>query len=261
MMIRTFSIAGSYVRYIAQMDKAQYVEVLAAESQAFIAAVVESLDAPVTHLGDWTGLDLAIHQGSIWQFATANVVAAGDKPHFADPWPGEGGANSAIPGWLTVSRDRMLEVLTSAEPSAPARSFAENDQTAGFWQRRMVAETVVHRWDAQSIADAAQPIDPIVAADGIDEYAQVGLQYSSSRKNRIYPSTSLHLHCTDTEGEWMLIGDDGPNVTVTREHGKGDAAIRCDASTLLLWIWGRDAGSIEIFGDAEVATTWRMLAP
>jgi uncharacterized protein (TIGR03083 family) len=254
-------MAGSYVRYIAQMEKAQYVEILAAESQAFIEAAVENLDAPVAHLDDWASRDLAIHQGSMWQYATANVVGQGDRARPAEPWPSESATDPALSEWLEATRDRMLDALLDADPSAPAYTFASNDQTAGFWQRRMVAETVVHRWDAQSAIDKARPIDPEVAADGIDEYTQVGLQFSSSRKNRIYPSSSLHLHCTDTEGEWMLIGDDGPSVTVTREHGKGDAAVRGDASTLLLWIWGRDAGNIEIFGDADVATTWRMLAP
>ncbi|MFT7475463.1 MAG: hypothetical protein ACI81L_002402 [Verrucomicrobiales bacterium] len=241
------------------MEKADYLDVLEAESDAFLAAVASiPPNALVTSCGDWTIADLTVHQTEMWGFATANALGGGELTRAATKKPDD---DSKLFDWSASVRSTMLEVLLDADPSAPAYTFAAKDQTAGFWQRRMVAETVVHRWDAQSANDNAQPIDPEVAADGIDEYTQVGLQYSSSRKNRIYPSSSLHLHCTDTEGEWMLTGDDGPSVTVTREHGKGDAAVRGDASTLLLWIWGRDAGNVEIFGNADIATTWRMLAP
>ena len=119
---------------------------------------------------------------------------------------------------------------------------------------------MVYRWDAQSVALDIDPLYPERAADGIDEYTQVGLQFSSSKPDRVYPSQSLPLHCSDTEGEWMLVGDDGPNVTITREHGKGDAAVRGQAEEILLWIWGRP-GQVEIFGDEAVAEAWRALAP
>ena len=62
----------------------------------------------------------------------------------------------------------------------------------------MVAETAVHRWDAQGAGGNASPIAPEVASDGIDEYTEVGLRFSGSRPNRVYPAQSLHLHCTDT---------------------------------------------------------------
>jgi uncharacterized protein (TIGR03083 family) len=242
------------------MDKADYLEALESESHAFVAAAAAApLDTPVPWCGDWTLFDLVKHQTIVWGFALANVQAGGEKsaPASTDA-PSE---QAALVDWVSGVREQMLEALQAADPEQPAWTFAPNDQSAGFWQRRMLHETMVHRWDAQAAGLDIEPMYPHLAADGIDEYTQVGLQFSSGRPDRTYPEQSLHLHCTDTEGEWTLVGDGGSNVTVTREHAKGDAAVRGPAADLLLWIWGRPGGEVTIFGDETVATTWRELAP
>jgi uncharacterized protein (TIGR03083 family) len=241
------------------MDKADYLDALEAESDAFLAAAAAvPLDRSVAHCGDWTMADLVVHQVGVWGFATANVLGGGEKNPPATKKPEEDGK---LFEWAASVRATMIEALQGADPDAPAWSFAPTFQTAGFWQRRMVAETAIHRWDAQTTAGTAMPIAAEFAADGIDEYTQVGLRSSSGRPDRTYPSQSIHLHCTDTEGEWTIAGDGDSNFTVAREHAKGDAAVKGEASALLLWIWGRDGGPVEIFGDESVATTWRELAP
>jgi hypothetical protein len=126
----------------------------------------------------------------------------------------------------------------------------------------MVSETAVHRWDAESALSATPaPIDSDIAADAIDEYAEVSLRNSSSRPNRVYPEQTLHLHRSDGPGEWMFATDKTGGVVVTNEHGKGDAAVRGPASALLLWVWGRSVDDVEIFGDTEVAAAWQSLSP
>jgi len=241
------------------MEKAEFLDALEADSEAFISAAASAApDAPVTQCGDWTMRDLVQHQVFVWGFATANVTGGGEKTGPATKAPEDEGK---IFEWAASVRATMLETLRAADPDTAAWSFAAPFQTAGFWQRRMMAETVVHRWDAETVAGNAQPIDPAIAAECIDEYTEVGLRFSSGRPNREYPTSSLHLHCTDTEGEWILTGTDGPDFTVAREHTKGDAAVRGRAEDLLLWIWGREAGEVEILGDESVAATWRALAP
>ena len=242
------------------MDKAQYLEALDSEADAFIAAVTGDLTSSVAGCGEWALRDLAIHQGTVWQIATANVLGAGEKSGPANPWAHDA-EDADLTTWLTESKAAMMTALAAAEPDAAAWSFAANNHTAGFWQRRMLCETVVHRWDAERCSGATPTIDPALATEGIDEYTEVGLRFSSGRPNRTYPANSMHLHCTDTDGEWMIIGDGEHDFTVTREHAKGDAAVKGTASALLLWIWGRDGGQVEIFGDEAVATTWQELAP
>lgn len=245
------------------MDTDDYLAAIDTESKAFIDAVAQNFGGVVEHCDDWPVLGLAVHLGNVWQLATANILApTAEMARPADPFPkGVAASSEEISEFLSRSRVRMLEALADADPTAPSWSFASDNQTTGFWQRRLAHETAMHRWDAEMTGGSASPIDAALASDGIDEYTTVGLLWSSSRPDRTYPSSSLHLHCTDVEGEWMLVGNDAGDVTVTREHAKGDAAVRGPANDLLLWIWGRPGAVVDIFGDADVASTWRALAP
>ncbi|MGH9139254.1 MAG: SCP2 sterol-binding domain-containing protein, partial [Acidimicrobiales bacterium] len=65
---------------------------------------------------------------------------------------------------------------------------------------------------------------------------------------------SVHLHCTDTDGEWTVrpAGDDG--LSVSRDHAKADAALRGPAHDLLMALWRRcSLDGIDVFGDAALA--------
>ena len=69
---------------------------------------------------------------------------------------------------------------------------------------------------------------------------------------------SVHLHATDTDGEWLVI-EAGDRLAFTRGHAKADAAARGTASDLLLLLWRRRGpGDVEVHGDAAVLD--RLLA-
>ena len=79
---------------------------------------------------------------------------------------------------------------------------------------------------------------------------------------------TVHLHCTDgpssapssssdVHGEWYIAAMKEPAAVFTREHRKGDAAIRGTAHDILMWLWRRDAGPVDIVGDAVVARRFR----
>lgn len=64
---------------------------------------------------------------------------------------------------------------------------------------------------------------------------------------------SVHIHCTDVAGEWTIReADDG--FVVSREHAKGDCAIR-GAAADILGVITRQASlsSVDVVGDADVA--------
>jgi predicted lipid carrier protein YhbT len=72
----------------------------------------------------------------------------------------------------------------------------------------------------------------------------------------------LHIHCTDVAGEWLVVPD-GEGFALTREHAKGDAAIRGAAADVLLALWGRrgvaaalGGAELDVVGDASVAEAW-----
>ena len=61
-------------------------------------------------------------------------------------------------------------------------------------------------------------------------------------------------------GEWFVSKLDADGIDFTREHAKGDAAIRGRASDLLLWLWRRDARPVDIVGDAALAARFQQLS-
>lgn len=72
---------------------------------------------------------------------------------------------------------------------------------------------------------------------------------------------TYHFHRTDGPGEWLVrFMPEGP--VVTREHAKGDVAVRGIASDLFLFLWRRlPADRLEVFGDADLLSRYFELAP
>jgi hypothetical protein len=115
----------------------------------------------------------------------------------------------------------------------------------------------VHRFDAELAIDAPQPIDPAVAADGIEEIFYM-VDAASDRAGRGEGET-LHLHGTDREHEWLLTLDpDG--LQVERRHAKGDLALRGAVSDLELLLYQRPTlGDVEHLGDETVLAAWQRV--
>ncbi len=91
-----------------------------------------------------------------------------------------------------------------------------------------------------------------LGSDGIDEF--LAHMVSDVVADAPELGGSVHLHCTDVPGEWMVRPTAGGGLNVIREHAKGDAAMRGTSSDLLLVLWRRQGlATIEVIGDAEVA--------
>ena len=163
----------------------------------------------------------------------------------------------ALHDWFTTSATDALDALRSVDPSAPTWHPFQPPQLAGFWLRRLTHETTIHLLDAQLTCSMTPDIDAEMASDGIDEYLTVALPRVLSGEGVTVPTTTLHIHCTDVDGEWLIVpSDDG--LVITREHAKGDAALRGPAAAIFAGLWGRQgaAGEIDIAGDADVAASW-----
>lgn len=225
----------------------------------FGTATAGALDTDIEFLDGWTVRNLVAHLGGVYAYASANILAGSTEPTRPGP-EGKAPDDGDIIAWFA---DRAEQVLGALE-STPADQVTWSHGgivDAAWWQRRMRNETRIHLWDAHAAAGDAQPIDFDTAVDGIDEFYVVSAGAAPLR-GQGFPDGSLHLHCTDGPGEWMIVrGDAETDLVVTQEHGKGDAAVRGAASDLLLWIWGRPAGEIEIFGDEAVASAWQAIAP
>jgi hypothetical protein len=95
-----------------------------------------------------------------------------------------------------------------------------------------------------------------LAVDGIDEVFSVFVPAFGAGRSP-GDGRTVHLHVTDTEGEW-LVHFDLAGVVADAGHGKGDAAVRGPADLLLLWLWGRrPLDALEVFGDRRAAEALR----
>jgi uncharacterized protein (TIGR03083 family) len=151
----------------------------------------------------------------------------------------------------------LADALAGAGPCVDMWTWT-SDHSSGFWARRQANETAVHRFDAQLAAATPRPIEHALAVDGIDELFDLIPFWPRSDQVRGRGET-LHFHSTDGDGEWLVVlGAD--DLSVTREHAKGDVAARGSASDLLLFLYGRIAPDrLEVFGDASLLTRWREL--
>ena len=154
--------------------------------------------------------------------------------------PARAATASTVTPWSRPSASgaqALLETLRSVDPATSVWTFSSTNRTAAFWQRRRTQEIAVHRYDAETAAGTPTPIDTALAVDGIDEFLTVFLPRLADNFGDVGDGT-VHLHCTDVDGEWLVARHDG-EVVVTAEHAKGDVAARGGASDLLLFLWGR----------------------
>ncbi len=212
----------------------------------------------------WDVRDLVVHLGGVhrWVLECVETAAPPARARATDPVPDTPDDPDALAAWLIDGATTLADVLAGRDPSEPTWTpFRVDDPTVAFWIRRQTHETSVHRVDAEDAVDSRTPIEPVIAADGVDEYLELILPRRVARDGLVLPAGSAHLHCTDTEGEWTLeVGPDGGYV-LDRTHRKGDAAVRATAEHLLLLLWARPlpGGSVDVIGDEAVAAAWTGL--
>jgi uncharacterized protein (TIGR03083 family) len=235
------------------MQHDDYCEAIRREGRALaLAAGDAGIDAPVPSCPEWTVADLLSHVGRIHRWITGLVNDRREtiEDHWsqAEPPPPEERVE-----WFAAGVDPLADALLSAGPAVEMWTWTD-DHSSGFWARRQANETAIHRWDAQLAAGEPAPLDPALAVDGIDEFLTLLPTWRGVEALRGVRG-SLHLHCTDTDGEWLARLAD--TIEVTREHAKGDVAVRGAASDLMLFIMGRvDMSAVEVFGDGELLQTF-----
>ena len=233
------------------LSRERYLETLEREGETLAAAARGRLSLPVPTCPGWTVGDLLDHTGGVYRFWTQIATGMTDRSMVVrEPGP----APEVVVEWFEEGLARLTETLRSADPDTPIWTWAPvEDPTVSWIIRRMAHETCVHRWDAQNAVGSPNSIESEFAADGIDELLFVFLPAWPELHRG--DGTTAHVHSTDAEGEWFVRMDDG-NFTVTREHKKGDVALRAPAGDVLLALWERiPLTDLEVLGDESAAKT------
>ena len=233
------------------MTTSDYLAVLRREGDAFAGSIAKALNSPIASCDPWVGTDLLWHMIEVhysWKFIVeTHLMNPDDYVQRSKP------ADKDLLSEYRAGLNELIGVLSSLDPARSCWTWAGVHDVA--WViRRMAHETAVHAWDAHRAAGVIAEIDAEVASDGIDEYVHVML-VSNTSEGEGPLSGSVHIHCTDVDGEWLIVPTGSSEVIVTREHAKGDCAIRGSASQLLLALWRRSPmSSLEIIGNADVAS-------
>jgi uncharacterized protein (TIGR03083 family) len=238
------------------VDYGDYISALRSNGNAAARAARDMpMETTVPSCPEWTLRDLAHHLGSHHRWVAGNLDQPPDGKAFKRRE--EPPADEAIPDWLEAGAEMLATKLAATDPAKPCWTWVPFDDSVGFWARRTAHETAIHRWDVQNADGEADAVEPELAADGVDEY----LGILGAFQGRRFPEAgSIHLHSTDTPGEW-LVRLDAEGIKLTREHAKGDVAVRGPASDVLLVLMGRKTMvAVDVFGDAPLFERFRKHA-
>lgn len=234
------------------MEPEQYLAAIARDTELLVdAATRAGLDAPVPSCPGWTVSYLLAHVGQVYRWVADNTrwpADATSPADLVDPPPGSERAQ-----WVRDGAAGLLVALDRS-PDDPAWTLGP-PATVGYWQRRQAFETVMHRVDAELATDASvTPIESAFAVDGIDERLE---RLAFRPRRTIGSGETIHLHCTDMAGEWLItLTPEG--MEVVAEHAKADVAARGTADDLLCWLYARrPIDAIEVLGEQEVLERFR----
>ncbi len=134
-------------------------------------------------------------------------------------------------------------------------------ETVGWWMRRQMHETIVHRWDVERSLGSTTSMDPAVAADGIDDYLDVFVR-TRGKQTLIAP---LVLSTTRPPRQWTLLPAARPGRIDVVADRSVDATSELTGTPeqLLLTLWGRltiSDADLTVRGDSEVAACLRSRA-
>ncbi|WP_042400700.1 maleylpyruvate isomerase family mycothiol-dependent enzyme [Streptacidiphilus carbonis] len=245
----------------------RYLAAVEADARLFAAAMAEGdPEVMVPSCPEWRLVNLCTHLGKVHRWVTQIVStraqervdwsALPDAKAPADP--------AGLAEWLLRGALQVTAVLREAGPGVPVWGWA-GEHSTGWWGRRMAQETLVHRIDAElAVGGTPGGIDAELAADNIDEL----LANAFAPASRAFPNRdrlrgegegdSLHVHCTDVPGEWLLRRTP-EGFTYEHGHAKGDAVLRGPAAELMLLVNKRlpdGRNDVQVIGDDRVVGLW-----
>ncbi|MCT4353855.1 maleylpyruvate isomerase family mycothiol-dependent enzyme [Streptomyces sp. Je 1-79] len=264
----------------------EHIAALATAGRALAETAAEAgSDAEVATCPGWRVRDLLRHTTMVHRWATGFVAERYTSYHPDDGEPDLDG--EALLAHFREGHVRLVDALRAAPESLECWTLMAAPSPLAFWARRQAHETAVHRADAESALPDRHPgpVDPALAADGIDELLRAFHARERSRVRTPEPRI-LRVRTTDTGDVWTVrLSQDPPRTEHdTKEHGttehgttehgttgrgetgrgKGGLPVTADcemtgpADRLYLTLWNRlPEGAVDVAGDASLARIWR----
>jgi uncharacterized protein (TIGR03083 family) len=257
---------------MARLDYPDYLRHLRGESRRFRDVLAGcASDARVPGCPEWTAGDLLWHLAEVqWFWGTIirtrplGPDAAAEEPERPKSYDG------LLEAFDTYSA-ALIGALEEADPAEQAWSWS-TEQTVGFTFRRQAHEALIHRLDAEQTADHGTPLDPVLAADGVDECLDV-MYGGAPPWGQFAPLPHfVQVELSDRdESVWVQIGRftgtdpsdqveyDDDDIRVVPDPGTApDVVVHGPAASLDAWLWRRgDDRDLRISGDRNVYDHFR----
>ena len=158
---------------MTRLSFSDYLTAIRRESDRFREVLAScDPDARVPSCPDWTADDLLGHLGNVqhwwWAMLTHRPQSPDDMGYVELPRPD---SHAGLLDAFDEHHAAFVAALESADPSEAAWTWSSDpaDHTVAFIYRRQAHEALIHRLDAELAAAAPTPLDPTLAADGVDE--------------------------------------------------------------------------------------------
>jgi hypothetical protein len=135
------------------------------------------------------------------------------------------------------------------------------DQNLGFWSRRQLHETFVHRLDLELVVGRTPVVDPLVASDAVDEFL-VNLEsagdFSPDVRELRGGNELIRISMTDVAGTWTIqLLESGFRLVDDTESP--DVELSGSAKDVLMVLMRRQAiadVSVAVKGDRTLLDYW-----
>ncbi|MEU2117691.1 maleylpyruvate isomerase family mycothiol-dependent enzyme [Streptomyces sp. NPDC016459] len=259
------------------------------------AAAAAGPDAEVPNCPGWRIRDVLRHTTMVHRWAASYVAEGHTTYHRGAVEPTLDG--DALLAHCREGHEGLVATLRAAPETLECLMLFPAPSPLAFWTRRQAHETTVHRADAESaLATGPGPVDPTVAADGIDELLRGFRGRDRSRVRTPGPRT-MRVRTTDTGDVWTVrlsptepraeregrsvvgagaaggvaaeavIATGSGSVAASAAgsdsgsgsgSGSADVELSGPADRLYLTLWNRlPTAAVTVTGDAELARLWR----
>lgn len=247
---------------MGMLTYAQRLDAGVAQTELLVAGLAGAdLSVPVPATPAWTLNQLLRHLGYahrwIEQLVRERIPDADrslSKAHSVDGYAGETAAE-LVP-WLTEGAELLAAAMREVSPDEPIAVLFPGEPGPKFWARRMAHETWVHRHDAFEALGLPFEVDPVLAADGLWEWMNVGLRIVHLRRPEFAEllggGGTLAFEATDADASWH-VDLTGAAPVATEGGGSGAVTVRGPAADLVLTLYRRKGpDGLEVSGDSAL---------